>query len=94
MLIKKKRVDNRGRIVIPLKNRREVFVLSYDDLVIISSSEKKLKEIGKLLNELKLSKKKKILKDWFELISELELDKLSPKDLDRLIADNLKRDAL
>ncbi|MHA1664677.1 MAG: hypothetical protein ACTSVW_02460 [Candidatus Njordarchaeales archaeon] len=94
MLIKKRRVDNRGRIVIPLKNRREVFVLSYDDLVIISSSEKKLKEIGKLLNELKLSKKKKILEDWFELISELELDKLSPKDLDRLIADNLKRDAL
>ena len=92
MLIEKRRVDNRGRILLPLRGIKEVFVCSLGRTYIISEDKGEIDRIVSILNEKKIEEKKKAIKNWFAIVEATELEKMSVNDLNKIIVKSIKKE--
>jgi len=92
MEILKRSVDDRGRIVLPIKGKKEVFVVKWNDIIIIAPSKNQAEEVVKQLENLRKKKMLEVINEWFDMIEESGLDKLTARDLDKILARSLLRD--
>ena len=92
MQIIRRSVDDRGRVVLPLRGVKEVFLTRLGDVILISSDKETLEKFAKFVEEFKRWRKLQILREWFDLIEKSGLSRLTPEDIDRLVARSMLRE--
>ncbi len=90
-MIEKRKVDNKGRVSLPIKRKNEIYFLKKGKTFILSEDLNSLQEIAHKFEETRLSSKLQALKEWFEIVGETDLEKLSAKKMDRLIGEDISR---
>lgn len=88
----KRSVDSKGRVVLPMKNLSEVYMTTIGDVILVSPNPDALLELWELLNEVNSIRKKRAIAEWFKLVEEAGLDKISPKLIDKLISRSIIRE--
>ncbi|MFX0092817.1 MAG: hypothetical protein ACFFBD_13740, partial [Candidatus Hodarchaeota archaeon] len=84
-----RKVDSKGRIVLPLKEQKEVYLIKKDEVLFISKDIHSLKAILKKLDVLKNMNKIRVIEEWFNLLSEAKLTELSSQQINDNITMNL-----
>lgn len=85
-------VDDRGRVVLPIRGKRKVFIAKWDDIIIIAPSKNRAEEIVKQLDDIKRRKMLEFLNEWFNIVEESGLDKFTAKDLDKILTRSMLRE--
>ena len=81
--IEVKKVDSKGRIILPRKDLHEIFITELDDLIIVSKSETVLKNAIESIEEHKKQSKILALKEWEDLLQEADVLDITTKDIDK-----------
>lgn len=88
----KRSVDNKGRVVLPIEGLKEVYMATMGDIIIVSPNPEAIREVGEILDYIGSLKKKKAIDEWFKLVEEAGLDKISPKLIDSLVSRGVLRE--
>ena len=88
----RRKVDSKGRIIIPYKDVREVLMAEFGDVIIISKSKEELDRIVKILNAIEKMRRKEIVREWFDDVEKAGLDKLDESAIKKLISKSILRD--
>ena len=90
-IIKKRKVDNKGRVSLPFMKNKEIFFVKKGQTIILSEDSSELEQITKEIDDKVMLKKFQALKEWFELVEEAELSDISSKDIDKKIGESLSK---
>ena len=88
----RRKVDSRGRIVIPYRDVKEVLMAEVGNTIIISKSKDGLERIVKILSTIERMRKKEVIREWFDDVEKAGLDKLDESAIKRLISRGILRD--
>ena len=88
----KRSVDSKGRVVLPVKGLKEVYVATVGEVILVSPNPDVILEVQELLDYLSSIRKKKAIAEWFELVEKAGLDKISPKLIDKLVSRSTMRE--
>ena len=80
--IELKKVDSKGRIILPRKDLHEIFITELDDLIIASKSENELKNAIQSLEKNKKQRKLVALKEWENILQKADVLDISTKNID------------
>ena len=84
-----RKVDAKRRIVIPLKNSKEVFMVNRGSFILISPSKRSLENLLNKIDQTDRIEQLQALKEWFELVDDSGLNKLAAADIHQRIGDVL-----
>lgn len=89
--IKKRKVDNKGRVSLPVSKNKEIFFAKIGKTFILSEDEHELKLISTEIDNENKIRKLKALKEWFDLVESAGLSHITSKDIDDIIGSDLSK---
>lgn len=89
--IKIRKVDSKGRVIIPLKNEEQVFMAEKEGVILISPSESSLELALQSLEKKTKEEQTKMINDWFQLITAAGLEDMCSNKIHESIGKSLVR---
>ena len=81
--IELKKVDSKGRVILPRKDLHEIFITELGDLIIASKTKNELENAIQSFEEHNKERKLVALKEWENLLQEAEVIDISTADIDK-----------
>lgn len=81
--IELKKVDSKGRVILPRKDLHEIFITELGDLIIASKTKNELENAIKSIEDHNKQRKLVALKEWENLLQEAEVIDISTADIDK-----------
>ena len=86
-----KKVDAKGRIILPQKGIDKVFIKELPDVILISQSEENLKNAIQIFEEYTKQQKIKALDEWQALLNEADLTDITSDTIDDAVLRSQKK---
>ena len=83
--IKVKKVDSKGRVILPNKNLEKVFITEVNDVIIMSKEEEKVKNTIESIQSHNQHLKLEKLEQWDDLLQDAELLNITTNDIDKAV---------
>ena len=84
-----RKIDAKGRVILPLKGVDEVFIIKKGNVFFVSGDSHALEETLEKIADSEKIEKLQSLKEWFDLIDEVELTNLTAREVNQTIRQNL-----
>ena len=81
--IELKKVDSKGRVILPKKDLDKVFISEVSEIIIISSSEEELKKTIQTLERQEKERKIKIVTEWDKLLDDAEVTDITTEEINK-----------
>ena len=86
-----RKIDSKGRVILPIKDKKKVFIKEQGDLFILSTNKDHLESFNKDFTDADKITKLENLKKWFLDIEELELDVKAENSIKKLLDEDSNR---
>lgn len=88
----KRKVDSKGRVVLPFKDVREILIAKSGDVIIASPKESEIKKVLRIIEEYSERQKLKVAEDWFRLVEEAGLSEIEESKIQEYIKKGMLRE--
>lgn len=90
----RRKVDSKGRVVLPFKNVREVLIAKLGNIVIASPERSEIEKILRVIDEYNKRRRLRIVEKWFKLVDEAGLSGIEESKIQDLIKRGMLRDVV
>ncbi len=88
----KRKVDSKGRVVLPFKDVREVLIAKLGRVIIASPERKEIEKILQAVDEYNKRRKLEAIEKWFKLVDKAGLSSIKESEIRDLIKKGMLRD--
>jgi len=90
----RRKVDSKGRVVLPFKDVREVLIVKSGDVIIASPKRSEIERILRIIEEYNKREKLKIAEDWFRLVEEAGLSEIEESKIQEILKKGMLREVV